>query len=292
MSATLETGQPVLLRTPRGTVELACQGEGPAVLLLHGAMGGYDQGLILGRAAVGCCGYRFLAVSRPGYLGTPAASGLSPEHQADLCASALDALTVTAATVIAISGGGQCALQFALRHPDRRRSLVMLSACSARIPGRVPLRFHLFRLTARIPAMARTMQRKAATHPEEATARSIPDPVLRDRTLNDPEIGPLLQALQSSIMDRIAGRMPGTHNDIRQARAPFDYPVERIGAPLLVVHGTDDEAAPFAAATSLAARVPGAEMLAIEGGRHLSLFTYNPVIRERVRRLLAESSPR
>lgn len=292
MTAALETAQPVLFRTPRGTVEFACNGEGPAVLLLHGAMGGYDQGVILGLAAVGCPGYRFIAVSRPGYLGTPAASGLAPELQADLCAAALDALSVTSAAVIAVSGGGQCALQFALRHRDRCRALVMLSACSAPISGGVPLRFHLFRLAARIPAMAGAMQRKAAGNPEQAAARSIPDPVLRQRTLNDPEAGPLLKVFLSCAMDRMAARMPGTLNDIRQARASFDYPVEHIGAPLLVIHGTDDEAAPFAAAKSLAARVPGAELLAVEGGRHVSLFTHNALIRNRVRRLLAENSVR
>lgn len=291
MTAAIQT-PPVLLRTSLGTVELASLGEGPAVLLLHGAMGGYDQGLILGRAAVGCPGYRFVAVSRPGYLGSPAASGLAPERQADLCAAALDALSVTAAAVIAISGGGQCALQFALRHPDRCRALVMLSACSARIPRRPPLRFQIFRLAACIPAVARALQRKAAAHPEAAAARSIPDPVLRERTLSDPEVGPLFQALQSSVMERMAARMPGTYNDIRQSRARFDYPVERIRAPLLVIHGTDDEAAPFAAAQSLAARVPGAELLLIEGGRHVSLFTHNALIRNRVRRFLTDSLAR
>lgn len=286
MTPTIETAQPVILRTPRGMVELACQGEGPAVLLLHGAMGGYDQGLILGRAALGCPGYRFIAVSRPGYLGTPAASGLAPELQADLCAAALDELSVASVVVIAISGGGQCALQFAIRYPDRCRALVMLSACSAPIPGAVPFRFHLFRLATRIPWMATAIQRRAAAHPEEAAARSIPDPVLRERTLNNPEVGPLFRALQSSVMDRMAARMPGTHNDIRWSRAPFNYPVESIRVPVLVIHGTEDEAAPFAAAESLASRVAGAELLAIEGGRHVSLFTHNALIRERLWRLL------
>lgn len=52
---------PTLVNTRRGPVEyLACR-EGPAVLALHGAMGGYDQGLILART-IGETGYRFVAV--------------------------------------------------------------------------------------------------------------------------------------------------------------------------------------------------------------------------------------
>jgi fermentation-respiration switch protein FrsA (DUF1100 family) len=39
--------EPVVINTSRGAVEYASFGSGPAVLCLHGAMGGYDQGLLL-----------------------------------------------------------------------------------------------------------------------------------------------------------------------------------------------------------------------------------------------------
>ena len=78
---------PAMIETRLGRVECAVSGEGPAILLLHGAMGGCDQSLLLGRSALGNSGFRFIAVSRPGYLGTPLASGKAPEHQADLCRS-------------------------------------------------------------------------------------------------------------------------------------------------------------------------------------------------------------
>jgi pimeloyl-ACP methyl ester carboxylesterase len=285
------TARPTIIGTRRGTVECARTGEGPAVLLLHGAMGGYDQGLILGRSAVGSPAFEYVAVSRPGYLGTPLALGEAPEEQADLCAALLDALAVPQAGVIAISGGGQCALQFALRHPDRCRCLVMISACSAPIAVRLPLQFHLLGLMARVPALTSRMRKRLRTDPERAVRRSIPDPQLRVQTLNDPEAGPLLLALQESTLDRLAERLPGTRNDIAQSRAAFAYPVEQISGPLLVVHGTADRAAPFAQARQLAARVPGAELLAIEGGEHVSIFTHRNVIRPRVERFLCAHLP-
>lgn len=42
------TNQPLpeIIETRLGPVEYAAFGEGPAVLCLHGAMGGFDQGLI------------------------------------------------------------------------------------------------------------------------------------------------------------------------------------------------------------------------------------------------------
>ncbi len=276
----------VMLETRRGVVECAVWGEGPAVLLLHGAMGGYDQGVLLASAAAGTSECRFVAISRPGYLGTPLALGETPEAQADLCADVLDELSVSQAAVIAISGGGQCALQFALRHRDRCRGLVMISACSAQLNVRLPFKFHLLKLMARFPALVAPMRRRAAIHPDAAARRSIPDPALRARTLNDPEAGPLLLALQLSTMDQMAQRLPGTQNDIVYSRLPFSYPLEQISVPLLVVHGTADQAVPFAQAKGLADRVPGAELLAIEGGEHVSLFTHLHEIRTRVRHFL------
>jgi pimeloyl-ACP methyl ester carboxylesterase len=249
-------------------------------------MGGYNQGVLLARAAVGTPEFRFVAISRPGYLGTSLALGETPERQADLCAAVLDALSIPRAAVIAISGGGQCALQFALRHRDRCRGLVMISACSAQLNVRLPFKFHLLKLMARFPALVALMQRRAAIHPDAAARRSIPDPALRARTLNDPEAGPLLLALQLSTMDQMAQKLPGTQNDIVHSRLPFGYPLEQIPVPLLVVHGTADQAVPFAQAKALAGRVPGAELLTIEGGEHVSLFTHLHEIRTRVRHFL------
>jgi pimeloyl-ACP methyl ester carboxylesterase len=58
--------------------------------------------------------------------------------------------------------------------------------------------------------------------------------------------------------------------------------LERIAPPVLVVHGTEDEAAPYAMGAALARRAPNAELLTIEGGRHVSLFTHLDEIRARV----------
>lgn len=282
--------EPVLqsIKTSRGSVEAAVWGEGPAVLALHGAMGGYDQGVLLARTGA-YPEYRFIALSRPGYLGTPLSMGRTPQEQADLCAEALDALQMQEVAVIAISGGGPTALQFALRHPDRCQALVMISACSETLYVPPPLRWYIMKLMAHIPFVTRAMRRKLEQDPESAAQRSIRDDVLRRRTLDDPEVGPLFRALQLSVMDRMAQRLAGSENDIRQTRAEMRYPLESITAPTLIVHGTSDAVVPFEQAESLAGRVPGAELMRIEGGEHVSIFTHREVIRERVSRLLSAS---
>src|SRR5690606_8227513 len=62
---------PRLTRTAIGPVEHIDSGAGPALLALHGGMGGYDQGWLLGRALLAEPDrWRLVAPSRPGYLGT------------------------------------------------------------------------------------------------------------------------------------------------------------------------------------------------------------------------------
>ncbi|MDC7789243.1 alpha/beta hydrolase [Rhodoplanes sp. TEM] len=281
---------PRVIETRGGRLEYAAAGEGPAVLCLHGGMGGYDQGLLLGAAAVGD-GFSVVAPSRAGYLGTPLATGPSPEQQADVCVDLLDALGMADAAVVAISGGGPCALQFALRHRERCRGLVMISACSARLEIRLPWQYHLMRLVAHVPALAAAFGRYAMKNPERALVRSLPAPEARARLLADPEAAALWLALQATIGNRLGDRMPGTDNDTARFRAAAGWPLEAIAVPVLAVHGTADRIVAFSHAEQLAARVPGAELLAIPGGEHVCLFAHRSDIRARAAAFLARTTP-
>src|SRR5882672_548751 len=53
--------------TPCGPIEFASAGEGPAVLIVHAAGGGYDQGLDFAEELVRA-GLRVVTMSRFGYL--------------------------------------------------------------------------------------------------------------------------------------------------------------------------------------------------------------------------------
>jgi pimeloyl-ACP methyl ester carboxylesterase len=287
-----EDVRPRVVATPGGPVEVAATGAGPAVLALHGAMGGWDQGLILARS-VGAAGFRWVAPSRPGFLGTPRSAGRTPEAQADRCAEVLDALGAGPAAVVAVSGGGPCALQLALRHPARCWAVVVISACTTgNIDVRLPLAWHVLRLAAGVPALEALARGRAERDPDGAARRSIPDRALRARTLGDPEAGGLLRDLQRSTLERMAARLPGTEDDIATSRRDLGFPLERISAPLLAVHGTADPGAPFAQAQALVSRVPGAELLAIEGGGHAALFTHLAEVRARVGAFLRAHAPR
>lgn len=197
-----DTPEPSCIRTARGVVEYATTGEGPTVLALHGAMGGWDQSMILART-LDLTDFRVVALSRPGYLGTALEAGRPPDDQADLYAATLDALGVERAAVIAISGGGPSAIRFALRHPDRCWALVLVSTVGEPVTGRLPLSFHLAMWLGRHAWFSAWMQRRRLRDPDAAARRSIRDPEIRARTLADPEAGPLFRALLASTGDSV-----------------------------------------------------------------------------------------
>ena len=126
-----------LCLTRSGVVEYATAGQGPAVLISHGTLGGYDQGLAIAEL-FDQRRFRFIAVSRAGYLGSGIPTGLTCAQQADSYATLLDTLGLEKASIIGASGGAASALQFALRHPERCSALVIglvaLPYCSAFSP--------------------------------------------------------------------------------------------------------------------------------------------------------------
>ena len=124
-----------VIATTSGPVEYAATGEGPAVLVIHGCPGGYDQGLIAARLA-NSEDFTFISPSRPGYLRTPLYVGVTPEAQADAYVSLLDSLGISKVAIVGISGGGPSALQFAIRHPERCWGLVTVCAIARRLSGR------------------------------------------------------------------------------------------------------------------------------------------------------------
>ncbi|QAZ67768.1 alpha/beta fold hydrolase [Solidesulfovibrio carbinolicus] len=263
---------PCRIETSLGPVEYAAYGDGPPLLCLHGAMGGFDQSAILGRL-LAPEGWRVLAVSRPGYLGTPLGVREAPEAQADLCAALLTQLAVGPAAVMTVSGGGPCALHLALRHPRLTRGLMLVSTCSGRITERLPLAWHILRLAARFPRLGSLMRPKAAS-PEQAVKRGFRDPASHRAVMNDPEALALFAELSAQTRSRLGERLAGTVNDVDVTRSR-DYPLEDIAVPTLVVHGTADPHVPFAAhGKQLAERIPGARLVALAGGEHAAIFSH------------------
>ncbi len=126
-----------IAETAAGAIEYADAGHGPPVLVIHGASGGYDQGLLIAAENFDM-GFRIIAPSRFGYLRTPFPRDASPAAQADAHAALLDVLNLDRVIVLGFSAGGRSAIQLALRHPEKVSALILESVVMTapfRLPG-------------------------------------------------------------------------------------------------------------------------------------------------------------
>ncbi len=117
---------PTVANTAKGPIEYRLEGRGPTVVVLNG--GHCSRETRLSHEQLAAAGYSVLTPSRPGYDETPLDVGRTAQDAADAIAALLDALRISAATVIGISAAGPTALAFAQRHPTRTQGLILESA--------------------------------------------------------------------------------------------------------------------------------------------------------------------
>jgi pimeloyl-ACP methyl ester carboxylesterase len=267
LRATLAAGSE-LVETRHGLIEVAMQGEGSPVLLLHGAGGGYDQALGLARM-FGPPGHRWIAVSRFGYLRSALPADPSTHAQAEPLIDLLDAKGIYQVGVIAMSGGVPPALQLAGLVPDRISGLALLSsapftpltAASQDLPmpawayrllfsSDFPIWSILHLAPGRLdPIFDITPALRQAITPDHATTRSA-----------------LVQGFLP-VNDRLAGLA----NEGAAIDPAASYPLARITAPTLIVHARDDGINPFPIAAHLASALPQARFMSLPDGGHLLL---------------------
>lgn len=268
-----------VLSTACGAIELAESGakDGPPLLVIHGSGGGFDQGLALG-ADYAARGYRVIAPSRFGYLGTPypADGDASGERQADQFACLLDALGLPRAAVMGVSAGGISALHFAIRHPQRTQALVLMVPAVYRPDPAVPT-----------PAWALRVLDAAISSdlPFWLLARWAPDSARRLILATPPSAYQAASAAERQRADAmldailpVSARRLGLLNDSRLTTGAARVALERISAPTLCISARDDGFGTFASAEHSAAHIPGARLLAFEHGGHLLLGHQQQVV--------------
>jgi 2-hydroxy-6-oxonona-2,4-dienedioate hydrolase len=260
-----------IAQTRCGPIEYASAGAGPPVLLVHGAGGGFDQGLELGEA-LARAGFRVIAPSRFGYLRTPLPAQASAAAQADAHACLLDALNVPRAAIMGVSAGGPSTLQFAVRHPDRTLAVVLL------VPGVY---------APPLPTEARSARlSRAAAFLLDATLRSdfifwagsrlAPDTFIRSVLGTPPEVAARASADERArlrlVLDHILPvrpRRPGLLNDATIVSSVSRDALESISAPTLAISTADDLYGTFEAARYTAEHVPHGRFLAYPSGGHM-----------------------
>lgn len=261
-----------IAETPCGPIEYAVAGEGMPVLVVHGAGGGFDQGLDIAAPLVES-GFRVVAVSRFGYLRTPLPADASAAAQADAHACLLDALNIRQAAVLGASAGAPSSMQFALRHPGLTAALVlMVPAVYVPRPGGAPsmwtpggLEF-LFDTALRSDFLFWALTRFA----RQTTIRTVLG--------TPPELVENASAGERAQLDRViehilpvAPRRLGLLNDAAVTTSMQRYELERISAPTLIMSAADDLYGTFDGARYSADHIPHARFVGYPSGGHMGI---------------------
>ncbi len=272
-----------IVDTAHGPIEYAVSGAGVPLLSIHGAGGGFDQGLANAAAFVDD-GFQVIAPSRFGYLRTPIPADTSDAAQADAHAALLAALDVATAIVVGVSAGARSAIELALRHPQRVTALVLIVPASYAPTSPVNIE------GSRGSRFAFWLVNIGADFIWWIAEKLAPSVLIRFLGVRPELVAAASQAEREGVM-RVVGaveplslRFAGINIDSRpDMRRP---PLERIVAPTLVISARDDLFNTLPAAEFAARAIPDATLRVFDTGGHL-LVGRGQEVRDTVRGFLA-----
>ena len=270
-----------------GRIEYLDRGEGPEVLVVHGITEGADGGLRDLAEEFVPDGYRVLVPSRFGYLGSAMPYHATPEMQADACVELMDALDISDVVVLAGSAGSTSALHLCIRHPDRVRALVLVSA---NVPGPHQLQgmppkplygaifgsdWILWAMITYLPGVIARLSRvlvvpegvRLASGDQEKLSRAMRNVLLAKRRV----AGEVFDAYVSN-------------PDVNRIE------LSQVLVPTLVMHAQDDPGPPYASAVATAHRIPEAQLVTVDSGGHLMVGDHADAM-SKVARFLHEHRP-
>jgi len=282
-------GRSDVMATSHGRLEYTIAGEGPAMLMIHGTGGGFDQALTF-TEAFQRRGHRVIAPSRFGYLRSDFPDDPSSERQADAFAELLDHLGIARLPVAGGSAGALSAVQFALRHPDRCSALVLVVP-AANVKGVDPVE---------MTWMEELLVRRMATSDLLfwLGLRLRRDDMIGTLLATDPS---LVRHASKSEQDRIARildgimavsrRSRGMLNDAKLAGRPAHVDFRKITVPTLLISAEDDRFGTAATARDIAAAVRKSQLVIYRSGGHVWVGHDEDVWSEVSRFLDAVASP-
>ncbi len=272
-----------VIDTACGPIQYAEFGQGPPMLIVHGAGGGYDQGEYFAKLIGG--NYRWIAPSRFGFLGTPVPNGADSSLQAAAYACLLDALGIDRVGVVGVSMGGPSSLLFAAHYPQRTKLLVMISAASHAIPPRPAVLATIFNVF-----LNDFVFRSMVNLSPQGLLAALGVPMDVQKQLSPGETAQLDAFLQS--IEPMGARRDG--QNLEQHMSEYDaQQVRDIRAPTLVMHARDDTLVSFEQGEFTARNIPGAQFIPMERGGHLGLMLdMNAGAREKLLEFLAKYNGR
>lgn len=260
-----------IIKTSAGEIEYKIEGEGTPVLLLHGAGGGFDQGLWMKRVFLEDK-YKFISVSRYGFLRSPIPDNASIKNQAALYSALLDDLNVTKVIVVAGSAGGASAIQFANDYPEKCSALILLFAVSGPEPEGVeePISTKIIHLIQQSDyaywIFSEFMQSSILN------LMGVPEDVYESF---DPEQKQFAKEMLD-VMHPMTQRYKGTINDAKMLYFE-EISTENITSPTLIMHSKDDALVNYYHALNSHDKIKHSKLILLETGGHAMLTQLDEV---------------
>jgi pimeloyl-ACP methyl ester carboxylesterase len=242
-------------------------GEGDPIVFVHGLSGSWPNWLE--QLPVFAQSHRVIAMDLPGFGHSP-----MPEERITISAYArtldglLEALGVSAATVVGNSMGGFVSTELAIAFPQRVERLVLVSAAG--------LSTYHHRDVERIEPFLRRIAPMIAVYTGWTAAQS--DWVARRPGLRNLALGFVtrhpsrLPAALAAEQLRGAGK-PGF---MEALRANIDYPIKErlpeIACPTLIVWGEEDKVIPVGDASVFEELIPNSRKVIFEGTGHMAML--------------------
>jgi pimeloyl-ACP methyl ester carboxylesterase len=256
-------------------------GSGAPVVLVHGLPSNLgDWASVPARLAD--AGLRVVAYDRAGYglssRPPPDPGRYTYASNASDLEALLDALALERVTLVGWSYGGGIAMRFATLHPERVERVVLLSSAGPAQPSGGAFSYFLsspflLEWVAGIPPLSR---RVVADQVAQAFSGA--------------------EAVPAGWVERTRAMLalPGTLRTLawehaRHREVPLEP--ERIGAPTLVICGTEDRDTPIFVSEDLARRIPGARLETIPGGSHMLPATHPDRLVDAIVAFVGEGKP-
>lgn len=255
-----------LLPVGGGVVHALTTGDGPDVVLLHGASGNLRDFTfdLVGRLAQS---FRVTAFDRPGlgHSDPLHEHGESPSEQAAVLDAAAEMLGIGRAVIVGHSFGGAVAMAWALEHPDRAVAVVSLAGATMPWPGELG---PWYRIASTALGAATVVPLVSGWLPDSVARNSVaaifaPQPAPAGYL---DHVGIPLTLRRSAVLRsnvrQVAGLKP--HVTAMARRYPG------LSIPVEILHGTVDTIVPIAVhARPMAALLPDARLTELPGVGHM-----------------------
>jgi 4,5:9,10-diseco-3-hydroxy-5,9,17-trioxoandrosta-1(10),2-diene-4-oate hydrolase len=247
------------------------EGEGPAVVLLHGASLGSSADVFLrNMGPLAKAGFRVIAMDQPGFGLSDTPADHSPVYRRKSIAKFIEALGLSKVALIAHSQAGAAAALLALQDPARYSHLVILGTA-----GLLPPLDEKAGADGQEGAVQQRLERRmAAAEPTIEDTRKLLEANLFHHELITPE--ELALRHERSIgkpFEAFVARSEEAETPNPQPKAPAGTPlwkrIDEFKMPLLMIYGKNDRANAFERATLLKKQRPNLQLHIADGCKHL-----------------------